>query len=551
MTTLRAALYARYSSDNQRRTSIDDQLRLARERCAREGWHVVAEHHDAEISAATPVGHRPGSRALVAGALAGAYDVLVLEALDRLARNLGDQERVVERLEYRGIRIVCTSDGYDSALDGREITRGVRGLFNAQYLRDLSKKTHRGQAGTFARGRHVGGLQYGYRSEPTADGTGRVLAVDAAQAAVVVRVYEAFAGGDSTRAIAHRLNAEGVPAPRGGTWAVSCIQGSAARGLGLLHAEIYRGVQTWNRRRWVKDPDTGKRTYVERPREEWQVREAPALRIVSDELWARVCERMRRADAGIRRKGKGATPRTLFGAGALRCAGCGAAIVAINSQRYGCSAHKDRGAVVCRNSATVRRDALERRLLGVVRDELLAPAALAELQAEVRRLLAERGKASRSERTAAQARLQTLEGEIGRIVDAIAAVGVSQALQARLAAAERERDELTALAGATTVGAIAIAPPQIADALARYRRHVLDLQRALTDGAGAEDLTRTREILAAMLGTVVIGRDAATGEDYADLEEPAERLLLAAVGESLGMVAGARNSSRRRIVIGR
>lgn len=191
----RAALYARYSSDNQRRTSIDDQLRLARERCAREGWHVVAEHHDAEISAATPVGHRPGSRALVAGALAGAYDVLVLEALDRLARNLGDQERVVERLEYRGVRIVCTSDGYDSALDGREITRGVRGLFNAQYLRDLSKKTHRGQAGTFARGRHVGGLQYGYRSEPTADGTGRVLAVDAAQAAVVVRVYEAFAGG--------------------------------------------------------------------------------------------------------------------------------------------------------------------------------------------------------------------------------------------------------------------------------------------------------------------------------------------------------------------
>lgn len=105
MTTLRAALYARYSSDNQRRTSIDDQLRLARERCAREGWQVVAEHHDAEISAATPVEHRPGSRALVAGALAGTYDVLVLEALDRLARNLGDQERVVERLEYRGVRI--------------------------------------------------------------------------------------------------------------------------------------------------------------------------------------------------------------------------------------------------------------------------------------------------------------------------------------------------------------------------------------------------------------------------------------------------------------
>ncbi|HRP27457.1 MAG TPA: recombinase family protein [Burkholderiaceae bacterium] len=551
----RAALYARYSSDNQRRTSIDDQLRLARQRCEREGWRIVAEHHDAEISAATPVEQRPGSRALVAGALAGAYDVLVLEALDRLARNLGDQERIVERLEYRGIRIVCTSDGYDSALDGREIARGVRGLFNAQYLRDLAKKTHRGQAGQFARGRHVGGVQYGYRSEPTVDGLGRVLAVDAAQAAVVVRIYEAFADGASTRAIAHALNAEGVPAPRGGTWAVSCIQGSAARGLGLLHAEIYRGRQTWNRRRWMKNPDTGRRTYVERPRDEWQVREAPELRIVSDALWQRVCERMRRAGAGVRRNGgkggRGAAPRTLFGAGALRCAACGAAIVAINAQRYGCSARKDRGPAVCPSGATVKRDALERRLLGVLRDELLAPAALAELQAEVRRLLAQHGKAARTERSTAKARLQALEGEIARVVDAIAAVGISPALQARLAAAERERDELVRLVDAASPGAGAGAPLQINDALARYRRHVLNLQQALAEGAGAEDLTRTREILAAMLGTVLIGRDEATGDDYAELEEPAERLLLTAVGESLGVVAGGRNTTKRRLVIGR
>jgi DNA invertase Pin-like site-specific DNA recombinase len=545
----RAALYARYSSDNQRRTSIDDQLRLARERCAAEGWHIAAEHVDEEISAATPVEQRPGSRALYQDAMAGRIDVVVIEALDRLARNLGDQERVVERLEYRGVRIVGTSDGYDSAVEGREIARGVRGLLNAQYLRDLAKKTHRGLAGQFGRGLHVGGLQYGYRSTAAAGGEGRVLQVDAAQAAVVVRIFEAFAAGESTRAIAHRLNADGVPAPRGGTWAVSCIQGSAARGLGLLHAEIYRGRVIWNRRRWLKDPDTGRRTYVERPAAEWQTRDAPELRIVSDELWQRTRARMARADAGTRRKGKGAVPRTLFGAGALRCQSCGAAIVAINAQRYGCSARKDRGATVCPSGATVRRDVLERRLLGVLREELLAPAALAELQAEVRRLLAGHGQARRTEQQAAQARLAALSSEIGHLVDAVAQCGLSDALRARLAAAEGERATL-AQQLASAPAAEPPTPAAMGDVLARYRSQVLDLRRVLTEDRTVADLARTREVLAAMLGPVTIGRDPATGEDYAELEEPAERLVMQAVGESLGMVAGACNPSRRRLTLG-
>ena len=58
-------------------------------------------------------------------------------------------------------------------------------------------------------------------------------------------------------------------------------------------------------------------------------------------------------------------------------------------------------------------------------------------------------------------------------------------------------------------------------------------------------------MLPPMLGTVLIGRDEATDEDYAELEEPAERLLLTAVGESLGVVAGGRNTTKRRLVIGR
>jgi len=75
---MRAVLYARYSTDRQRETSIDDQLRAARERAHREGWEIVAQHADEGISGSVPVALRPGGKALLAAALAGRFEVLIV-----------------------------------------------------------------------------------------------------------------------------------------------------------------------------------------------------------------------------------------------------------------------------------------------------------------------------------------------------------------------------------------------------------------------------------------------------------------------------------------
>ena len=40
---MRAAIYARFSTQMQREASIEDQVRLCRERAEREGWTVVAD----------------------------------------------------------------------------------------------------------------------------------------------------------------------------------------------------------------------------------------------------------------------------------------------------------------------------------------------------------------------------------------------------------------------------------------------------------------------------------------------------------------------------
>jgi len=72
------------------------------------------------------------------------------------SRNLVDQERMVRRLEFIGVRLIGFADGYDSALKAREIMRAVRGSFNEEQLRVIAAKTHRGLSGQVARGYHAG-----------------------------------------------------------------------------------------------------------------------------------------------------------------------------------------------------------------------------------------------------------------------------------------------------------------------------------------------------------------------------------------------------------
>ena len=74
--------------------------------------------------------------------------------------------------------------------------------------------------------------------------------------------------------------------PRGAAWRPSTIHGHGGRGTGILNNELYIGRRVWNRQRYIKDLDTGKRVSRRNPQSEWITRDVPSLRIVADEVWA-------------------------------------------------------------------------------------------------------------------------------------------------------------------------------------------------------------------------------------------------------------------------
>jgi len=517
---LTPSIYARYSSDNQRETSIDDQFRVGLIRIEREGWPAPLKFSDSEISAGTPTLLRAGGRALMMAIRAGQIDVLIIESLDRCWRDIVDQERTVREIERRGVRIIGLFDGYDSAREGRELERIIKGGMNQQYLRDLAKKTHRGLSGQVSRGLFAGGLPYGYRSIDAPGG--HRLEPHPDQAPWVLWIFQQFSGGMSARAIAHQLNTRRIPSPRGGTWALSAVHGHAKYQTGILRNPIYAGRYIWNKSRWVKDPDTGKRARIERDETEWQTLDLPELRIIEDDLWRAVQSRLRGPSA----RGKGRPVRSPW-SGLLRCGHCGGPLIVADVRAYACGRHKDRGPTVC-PGMRVHRRVLEPRLLEITREHLLGEDSIAALRAEVARLAREHAGTAGSRSTVARKRLAELNGEINRLTDAIVAAPWSEAILARLKSAEAERTNLTAELSTYQAAPTAEIIPGLMD---RYRAKLADLPAAL-----ANEPDKARDALRELIGEVTVIKE---GEDlWAELPAYGGGMLL-------NVVAGGRYSIKK------
>jgi site-specific DNA recombinase len=246
---MRAVIYARYSSENQREASIEDQIRLARAHIEDRGWTFLHAYNDRAISGASAL--RPGYQRLLAHARAGQFDVVVAEALDRLSRDQEDVAALYKRLSSAGIRIVTLAEG-----EITELHVGLKGTMNALFLKDLAQKTHRGLRGRVEAGRSGGGNSYGYDVVKRIGDDGEPVRgerrINPQQAAIVRRIFAEHAAGSSPKAIVRTLNREKVTGPRGGEWAASTIHGHRRRGNGILNNELYIGRIVWSRQRFIK-----------------------------------------------------------------------------------------------------------------------------------------------------------------------------------------------------------------------------------------------------------------------------------------------------------
>jgi len=459
----RCAIYARFSTDMQRATSLEDQIRNCRKFTQHMGWEVLGEHvyQDSAVSG-FGVEHRPAYQRLVATALSATppFTVIVVDDLSRLSRDLVETLKLYRQLQRHGVELVAVADGIQTSHQMAKLQITIKGLVNELYLDDLRDKTHRGLAGRALKGRSTGGRLFGYRTSLRQDGAEWI--VFEPEAEVVRRILRMYADTMSLKGIAAKLNAEGLAFPakatrRGPTrrgWAVSTIHT-------ILANEKYIGRWVWNKTMFVKDPVTGRRSPVVRPKDDWIVEERPDLAIVDPELWKRVQERLHAVREaygvhGAQKRPRGQAPEMYSPhllSGLIRCDVCGARITIQTSQRkkqgkvyrygrYRCSFHVAKGPAVCANGMSIRQDLLEARLLEKFRAGLTADM--------IGYLVAATNEALRALHGAAPAEISTLieerqrgERELANLVDFVAKGSVSSPrLHEEIRTREQRLDEL-------------------------------------------------------------------------------------------------------------
>ena len=365
---MRAVIYARYSSDRQSEASIEDQVEVCRRVIERQGWQLGAVYSDRALSGGSAA--RPGYQKLLRDLPGGRFDVVVIEALDRLGRRLSDVAALHDDLAFRGVRLWSASMGELTPLH-----IGILGTMAQHYLSDLRDKTRRGQLGRVLQGRSAGGNAYGYDVIGDAQGAGGRRINEAAGrggAPDLPHVCRRREPADH-RAQAQRRAGSGTGRP--------ALAGhhdprpGRARHRTAQQRALRRAL-VWNHCSYVKDPRTGKRVARPNPPEQWESVAVPDLRIVDDALWLAVKARQQEVGFRMARDDNGnalnrAHRRKYMLSGLLECGVCGGGYTIMAKERYGCAGHRNKG--TCANDRTISRREIEGRVLTALRQSLLAP----------------------------------------------------------------------------------------------------------------------------------------------------------------------------------
>ena len=487
MKALRAAIYARFSSDRQNERSPEDQVSVCRPYLEQLGFTIAAIYIDRAKSDAT-VRERHDFLRMLADAKAGLFEAVCAETTSRYGRDEEDRAAARKRLTFAGVTIMTPADGVVS-----RVVDGIKAVMDAHQLEDLKRMVRRGMGAVIRDGRHPGGMIYGYRTIPKLPDEPRGdLEIVPEQAEIVRRIFREYVAGDTPRSIAARLNAEGVPAPRKLYWRASTVNGHTQRKTGILQNELYCGRLIWNRAYRVRDPDTGQRVWRYNPETEWQRSEAPHLRIV-DEATFESAQRIRKQRTKAGKRGQ-LRPKRLL-SGLLRCGCCGAGMskkdVDHGRPRIVCTRMIE--SRTCDNRRRYYLDDIERLVVDGFRTELGTGEAIDYF---VRCYNEERRRASlgsRETRTTLQAEFATVERQIERAVKAVIDGRLTQQeADIHLPELRSRRAELAAQLGATGGPVPVILLPQAT--VAAYLRDIGRLEQVINGDLAEGDDTAARTI---------------------------------------------------------
>lgn len=218
----RAVGYVRVSTGDQTDSGLGltAQEERIRAYCTAAGLNLVAVVRDEGVSGSVPLHQRPGGQALERAITNGVGHVVALK-LDRLFRDAEDALHQTRTWAERGIAMHLVDFGGQSIHSGNAIGRMLLTMLAAfaEFERaTIAERTRQALAVKRSRGEALGQVPFGYRRD------GARLVPDEQEQAILQRIRDARAEGQSYHAIAAALNRAHIPAKGGGRWYAASVR---------------------------------------------------------------------------------------------------------------------------------------------------------------------------------------------------------------------------------------------------------------------------------------------------------------------------------------
>lgn len=204
-----ACLYVRYSSSNQTEQSIEGQIRVCKDFCARHNIRIVEIYADRATSASKDIEKRVNFLKMIKDSEKQTFDAVVVYKLDRFARSRYDSATYKYRLKKNGVQLISATENISDDPEGIILESVLEGMAEF-YSAELSQKINRGLRESAYKHNSIGGqIPLGYKTE------GKKLVIDEETAPIVREAFQMYAEGHSVAEICRTFNAKGYRTSKG------------------------------------------------------------------------------------------------------------------------------------------------------------------------------------------------------------------------------------------------------------------------------------------------------------------------------------------------
>lgn len=422
----RAAIYARFSSDNQKETSIDDQVRECRAFAKRSGLKIVGVYDDHAMTGRND--NRPGLQRLIQDSAGKLFDIVLVWKLDRIGRNRTEMAMNRYRLKKNGVKITSITENIPETPEGIILESVLEGMAE-YYSENLSVNVSRGLRGVALQCHHTGGRPLlGYKVNPD-----KSYAIDETTAPTVRRIFQMYADGASFGQIIDAMNADGRRTGTGKSFGKNSLHD-------LLRNERYAGVFTYNKT--PRRVNGSRNAHGQKAGEDIIRIEGGIPAIIDKPLWERV---QRKMDTNRKAPAQNKAKLDYLLSGKIYCGHCGSAMVGqstvVRGQQYAYYECNAQVRLRTCDKKRVRKEQIENAVIDITLAQVLLPETIAYISQRVVEVL-EKRQAENTGATDFKAAIAGIEVQINNIVSAISQGVLSAALTTKLQELEENKAAL-------------------------------------------------------------------------------------------------------------